>query len=75
MKGMKSQTMDDISVVKDALRRWDPIGVFPGPGDDEGPIDEYDSYAPHLLSVLMKGCDAKKLEQELAVSRSKRNTE
>jgi len=39
--------------VKEALRRWDPIGVY-----DEGtgwPDDEYDSYAGPLVSMLDQG--------------------
>ena len=37
-----------LSRVEGILRRWDPIGVRPG---ELAPIDEYDSYAPHIVSI------------------------
>jgi hypothetical protein len=45
---LKRSTMSEISVVADILRRWDPINVQPG---TVGPADEYDSYAPHIVSM------------------------
>ena len=34
------------------LRRWDPRGVRPG---KSAPADEYDSYAPHIVSMVAQG--------------------
>ena len=61
----QAQVRRDLVAVEAALRRWDPIGVLPGPGEDEGPMDEYDSYAPLLLGLLQKGGDVAVVEQEL----------
>ena len=38
--------------VEEILRRWDPIGVEPG---TMAPLDEYDSYAPHIVSLVEGG--------------------
>ena len=45
--------MADIRAVEAILRRWDPIGVEPG---TMAPADEYDSYAPYLVSMIRNGC-------------------
>ena len=45
--------MADIRAVEAILRRWDPIGVEPG---TMVPADEYDSYAPYLVSMIRNGC-------------------
>lgn len=45
-KDRKRAAMAMVYTVQDALRRWDPIGVQPG---EDGPADEYDSYAPRRL--------------------------
>ncbi len=44
----------DVEVVKTVLREWDPIGVFPN-WKDSPARDEYDSYAPQVLSLLYAG--------------------
>jgi hypothetical protein len=44
-----------IRVVESVLRRWDPAGVQPG---RFAPADEYDSYAPHIVSMIEGGCTA-----------------
>ena len=44
------------------LRRWDPIGVRPG---EFAPADEYDSYAPHIVSLVVGGCSIAQLSQHL----------
>jgi hypothetical protein len=54
--------MTDIQLVEDILRRWDPIGVEPG---TEAPADEYDSYAPHIVSMVKGGCTAEALAAHL----------
>jgi hypothetical protein len=45
--------MESIRSVEEILRRWDPIGVEPG---KVAPADEYDSYAPYLVSMVQNGC-------------------
>jgi hypothetical protein len=52
--------------VRRVLRRWDPIGVIPDPESPEGPIDEYDSYAPGVLKMLQGGADVFKLSRHLS---------
>ncbi len=49
--------------VLDALRRWDPIGVY-GPGST-WPDDEYDMYAPAIIRMLDAGITARDLAQHL----------
>ena len=39
--------------VKQALRRWDPIGVYEGGGD--WPDDEYDGYSAPVVRLLDVG--------------------
>jgi hypothetical protein len=70
-KQLKANAMADIATVQEALRHWDPIGVLPGPGEDEGPMDEYDSYAPHILSLLMQGCGAPEIQAHLILIRTR----
>jgi hypothetical protein len=45
--------MAEIRAVEAILRLWDPIGVEPG---SVAPADEYDSYAPYLVSMARNGC-------------------
>jgi hypothetical protein len=52
-----------ISLVCTALREWDPIGVFPNWPD--GPVDEYDSYAPHIVTLLRSGASQTEIANEL----------
>jgi hypothetical protein len=52
-KRLKNVAMRDIHAVEAVLRRWDPIGVEPG---SMAPADEYDSYAPYLVSMVRNGC-------------------
>lgn len=44
------------------LRVWDAIGIAPG---EYGPSDEYDSYAPSILSMLARGTDPEELHCHL----------
>lgn len=41
---------------------WDPIGV----NDHAAAIDEYDSYAPAIVSLLAQGCSAAELDLHLS---------
>lgn len=61
-----------IEHVEAVLRRWDPIGVLPGPGDDEGPVDEYDSYAPEVVILLRDGAGVNEIEEYLHEVRTRR---
>jgi hypothetical protein len=54
----------DIKAVKAILRRWDPIGVF-NDTEDAAPADEYDSYAPRILSLLYSGASAAEVAAHL----------
>jgi len=58
--------MTRVSLVQDILRRWDPIGVTPG---EAAPAGEYDSYAPHIVSMVAQGCLLEELEEHLRVIR------
>jgi hypothetical protein len=61
-KALKNAAMTDIRIVESILRRWDPIGVEPG---EFGPADEYDSYAPHIVSMVNSGCKPEELASHL----------
>lgn len=52
-KQRKRTAMDRVAKVQEILRRWDPIGIQPG---EMAPADEYDSYAPHLVSIVAQDC-------------------
>lgn len=54
--------MKQVGVVEAVLRRWDPIGVR---SDQDGPTDEYDSYAPHIVSMVAQGCSLADLRAHL----------
>jgi hypothetical protein len=65
-KERKRDAMNHVSMVQGILRRWDPIGVSPG---KFGPADEYDSYAPHIVSMVAQGCSTEELSRHLEVIR------
>lgn len=51
----------------EAVRRilwldWDPIGL----NDHQDALDEYDSYAPAIVSLLSRGCCASDLDLHLS---------
>ncbi len=48
----KRHVMEQVRKVAAVLRRWDPIGALPG---EDGPADEYDSYAPHIVTLAQRG--------------------
>lgn len=48
----------ELKYVQQVLREWDPIGVQPGRTEDSAPLDEYDSYAPEVLSRLRSGASS-----------------
>jgi hypothetical protein len=51
-----------IRAVEASLRQWDPIGVRPR---EMAPADEYDSYAPHIVSLVEKACTVAELAAHL----------
>lgn len=51
-----------IRVVQGILRRWDPVGVKPG---QFAPEDEYDRYAPQIVSMVESGCSSDALTAHL----------
>src|SRR5262245_47182504 len=61
-KTSKRAAMAKIRVVEQILRRWDPIGVEPGV---VAPADEYDSYAPHIVSMVEAACTVDALTAHL----------
>ena len=56
------EAMGRVHVVEAILRRWDPIDLEPG---EMAPLDEYDSYAPHILSLVDQHCSAEELSAHL----------
>lgn len=52
-RNLKHAAMVKIRTVQEILRQWDPINVAPG---TVAPPDEYDSYAPHIVSMVEGGC-------------------
>jgi hypothetical protein len=59
---LKDAAMVEICAVEEILRRWDPINVAPGV---VAPPDEYDSYAPHIVSMVKRGCTIEELATHL----------
>jgi hypothetical protein len=66
----KADVRRQLAGVESILRAWDPIGVLPGPDDDQGPMDEYDSYAPAILSMLYRGVTVQLLAEHLSTIRT-----
>ncbi len=61
-KTRKNAAIASIRLVEEILRQWDPIGVQPGM---MAPADEYDSYAPHMVSMVEGGCTVEQLAAHL----------
>ena len=61
-KMRKNAAKVQIRLVEEILRRWYPIGVEPG---TMAPADEYDSYAPHIVSMVESGCTVAELSAHL----------
>jgi len=60
--------MKRVASVQDILRRWDPIGIRPG---EFGPADEYDDYAPQIVSMVARGCTREALCDHLGKLRTR----
>lgn len=61
-KASKKEAMKRIRTVEAILRRWDPMDLAPG---EFAPADEYDSYAPHIVSLVAQGCSVEHLLDHL----------
>jgi hypothetical protein len=61
-KTNKRDPVARIRLVEGVLRRWDPVGVQPG---RFAPAEEYDSYAPQIVSMVESGCSADALVAHL----------
>lgn len=61
-KALKDKAMAEVRLVEGILRRWDPINVQPSV---IAPSDEYDSYAPHIVSMVKAGCSVDDLANHL----------
>ncbi|MGR3275958.1 hypothetical protein ACSYAD_12680 [Acaryochloris marina NIES-2412] len=56
-----------IQAVQAILRRWDPMDLAPG---EFAPADEYDSYAPHIVSLVAQDYSAEQILEHLQRLRS-----
>jgi len=68
---MKKTERSELDHIRRVLREWDPIGVQPGQADDFAPLDEYDSYAPGILSRLRGGASSESILELLTEIRVK----
>ena len=66
-KNQKKQIMAKIRAVAEILRRWDPIGICPG---DFAPADEYDDYAPQIVTLVAQGISIEQLARHLETVRT-----
>ncbi|MDH3628743.1 MAG: hypothetical protein OES25_13940 [Acidobacteriota bacterium] len=67
MTRRRTQAMEVVRRVEAHLRKWDPIGVMVGEGS---PVDEYDSYAPRIVSLLTAGTSESELAAHLEYVRT-----
>jgi hypothetical protein len=63
---MNTPLVARLETVKRALRKWDPIGVIETLEESGLPPDEYDSYAPSVLSGVESGENGQDLAKRLA---------
>lgn len=66
-KVRKRGAMVRVRAVEEILRRWDPIGVEAG---KLAPLDEYDSYAPQIVSLVAQRCSVDELSAHLHTVRT-----
>ena len=67
-KTRKHDATAKVRLVEAALRQWDPIGVM---STDDDPLhDEYDGYAPHIVSMVLGGCTLAELVTHLGMLRT-----
>ena len=58
----KNNPKEKLRAVEGILRRWDPVGVKPG---QFAPEDEYNGYAPQIVSLVENGCSSAVLAAHL----------
>lgn len=56
-----------IQAIQTILKRWDPMNLEPG---EFAPADEYNSYAPHIVSLVAQGYSAEQILDHLQGLRS-----
>lgn len=61
-RDLKKRAMASIAKVEATLREWDPLSLAPG---EMAPLDEYDSYAPRIVSMIERGCSTEELAAHL----------
>jgi len=62
----KKKALAEVSHLQEILRRWDPIGLFSPPFSEYNcPREEYDSYAPHIHTILRQGTSVEKMALHL----------
>jgi hypothetical protein len=66
-KTRKKEMMERIQAVQAILRRWDPMDLAPG---EFAPEDEYDDYAPQIVSLVSQGLSVEHLLDHLQKLRS-----
>ena len=59
--GANRTVKSELKCVQQVLRDWDPIGVQPGMNRESAPLDEYDAYAPEILSRLRGGASSEEI--------------
>jgi hypothetical protein len=62
---MEDRAGEELLGVRKILARWDPIGVIDSLEEDGLPPDEYDSYAPAILTMLRRGTTQDEIVQHL----------
>ena len=62
---MKDRVYEELLGVREILARWDPIGVIDSLDEDGLPPDEYDSYAPAIITMLRRGTTQDEIVQHL----------
>lgn len=66
-KSQTKEAMANVEAVQAILRRWDPMDLAPG---EFAPADEYDSYAPHIVSLVAQGASVEQILDHLQRLRS-----
>ncbi len=62
-----TETLEDLRTVQEILQQWDPIGVIESLKEDGLPPNEYDSYAPAILTMLTQGTSVEKIIDHLGI--------
>jgi hypothetical protein len=62
-----AETSEDLKTIQKILQQWDPIDVIESLKEDGIPPNEYDSYAPAILTMLMQGASVENITHHLGV--------